>query len=417
MRLTSERLEIGFMSTDVIKARIMTVMRNLPPLPEVTRQLMSVLSNENASASDVGKVLSSDQALAGKVLKLVNSSFYGVPKEVTTISRAVVILGFTGIRNLALGFGSVEAMQKMNTGVDMNSFWEHALANGAACQALVPFLKQRMDPEEAFIAGLMHDIGAYVLATAVPDIYLPILDDRVGNRLAREAAEIGLTHTQVGQGLLQFWQLPDPFCDAARFHHDVAKATDGERPLTNLVGLADLMAGIHGGGYENPGSEADLLGMMSGLAVSLRDIKAAIHGMDAKIADMASFMKIAGTAGGVGSVAPAAAETCVIVTTEDERRDWAQMLLEHFGHTVFPMDAFFNQAQGSDQVRLVLIDVQSLTQQQISRLVPFVEAQGTRLMIVLESGSHVPAGIEHLPQVGIVFSRRDITDALAHELV
>jgi len=261
------------MSTDVIKARIMTVMRNLPPLPEVTRQLMSVLNNENASASDVGKVLSSDQALAGKVLKLVNSSFYGVPREVTTISRAVVILGFTGIRNLALGFGSVEAMQKMNNGVDMNAFWQHALANGAACQALVPFLKQRMDPEEAFIAGLMHDVGAYVLATAVPDIYRPILEGRASNRLEREAVEIGLTHAQVGQGLLQFWQLPEPFCDAARFHHDVQKATDGQRPLTNLVGLADVMAGIHGGSYEIPGSEAEMLGMMHGLGVGLTDIR------------------------------------------------------------------------------------------------------------------------------------------------
>ena len=76
------------MSVDRVKARIMTVMRNLPPLPEVTRQLMTVMRDEEASAADVAKVLSSDQALAGKVLKVANSSFYGVPNEVTTISRA-----------------------------------------------------------------------------------------------------------------------------------------------------------------------------------------------------------------------------------------------------------------------------------------------------------------------------------------
>ncbi len=397
------------MSTDVIKARIMTVMRNLPPLPEVTRQLMSVLGNDDASANDVAKVLSADQALAGKVLKLVNSSFYGVPKEVTTISRAVVILGFTGIRNLALGFGSVETLQKLGSGMDMNEFWGHALANGAACQALVPHLKQRMDPEEAFIAGLMHDIGAYVLATAVPDIYGPILADSQGDRLARETEEIGLTHAQIGQGLLQFWQLPDPFADAARYHHDVAKATDGERPLTNLVALADVMACIHGGSFENAATESDLLGLMHGLGVCLEDIKAALKTMDQKIDDMESFMKIAGAGGGRSVKGDeATGQSCVVVTTEDERREWGHTLLTHFGHEVFPMDAFFNQAPGSETVGLVLIDAQCLTQQQISQLMPFLATHSAAAAVLLERGANAPAGTEDLPRLGIVFSRSDV---------
>ena len=397
------------MSTDVIKARIMTVMRNLPPLPEVTRQLMSVLNNDNASANDVAKVLSSDQALAGKVLKLVNSSFYGVPKEVTTISRAVVILGFTGIRNLALGFGSVEALQKLGGGLDMNEFWSHALANGAACQALVPFVNRRVDPEEAFIAGLMHDIGAYVLATAVPDIYGPIVHDHDGSRLARESEEIGLTHAQVGQGLLQFWQLPDAFSDAARYHHDAARAADGQRPLTNLVGLADIMACIHGGSFESEATEEDLLTLMRGLGVTLENLKTALGGMDRKIEDMQSFMHIAGTRGGQKSAGPeVSAATCVVVTTEDERRAWANTLLGHFGHTVFPMDAFFNQIAGSEAVELVLIDTQCLTHQQISQLLPFLATQSARAAILIERGANVPPGVEDLPRLGILFSRSDI---------
>ena len=401
------------MSTDVIKARIMTVMRNLPPLPEVTRQLMSVLGNDNASANDVAKVLSSDQALAGKVLKLVNSSFYGVPKEVTTISRAVVILGFTGIRNLALGFGSVEALQKMNSGMDMNEFWSHALANGAACQALVPYVNRRMDPEEAFIAGLMHDIGAYVLATAVPDIYRPILEKRNGDRMAREAEEIGLTHSQVGQGLLQFWKLPDAFSDAARYHHDVARATDGERPLTNLVALADVMACIHGGAFESGGTEADLLALMKGLGVSLDNIKAALQAMDQKVEEMESFMKIAGAnSNRAGAADGEKATTCVVVTTEDERRGWAHTLLEHFGHTMYPMDAFFNQAPGHEKVGLVLIDTQCLTQQQVAQLMPFLATQSPQAAVLLERGAKVPEEAADLPRLGIVFSRWDVHSLL-----
>lgn len=406
------------MSTDVIKARIMTVMRNLPPLPEVTRQLMSVLNNDSASADDVAKVLTSDQALAGKVLKLVNSSFYGVPKEVTTISRAVVILGFTGIRNLALGFGSVETLKKLDNGVDMTDFWGHALANGAACQALVPFMNRRVDPEEAFIAGLMHDIGAYVLINAVPDIYQPILADHSGDRLAREAEEIGLTHAQVGQGLLQFWQLPDSFSDAARYHHDVAKATDGERPLTNLVGLADVMACIHGGSFESGASEADLLGLMRGLGVTLDNMKSALKGMDQKIEEMESFMKIAGAHGGKTGAGPENETTsCVVVTTEDERREWANTLLQHFGHEIYPMDDYFNQASGSEKVGLVLIDSQCLTQQQVTQLMPFLAGQSAATAVLLERGANVPAEIEDLPRVGIVFSRWDVQNILAGQPV
>ena len=135
-------------------------------MPAVTRQLLTVMRDEDSSAADVAKVLSSDQALAGKVLKLANSSFYGVPNEVTTMSRAVVIMGFTGVRNMAMGLGTTAALRGLGEDLDMQSFWSHAIANAAACQVLAPHMPSRMDPEEAFLAGLMHDIGAYVLAAA-----------------------------------------------------------------------------------------------------------------------------------------------------------------------------------------------------------------------------------------------------------
>jgi len=137
--------------------------------------------------------------------------------------------------------------------------------------------------------------------------------------------------------------------------------------------------------------------------------------MDQKIADMAAFMKIAGTAGTNTSAEAGAGAACVVVTTEDERREWSHMLLEHFGQTVFPMEAYFNQAPGGEKVDLVLIDAQSLTQQQISRLLPFVMAQGARPLLVLENGAHPPVGTEHLQRLGIVFSRWEIAAALDHQ--
>jgi len=401
-------------TVDRVKARIMSVMRNLPPLPAATRQLMRVLDGEDASAGDVARVLSSDQALAGKVLKLVNSSFYGLPNEVTTISRAVVVLGFTGVRNLALSFGSIETLRRLESSIDMSGFWAHALATGAAAQNLALLGARRIDPEEAFLAGLMHDIGAYVLAAAVPDIYGPILADRRRDRLVAEAEEIGMTHAQVGQGLLQFWELPEAFSNAARHHHDTARATDGQQSLTGLVALADVLAGVLGRSSEPPCAEADLRALMAAHCPSQERLLASLDGMRAKIAETAQFMKIALPDLGVDPGAAAdAGRLCVVVSTEPERRDWSELVLRQLGHRTLAMQSFFNQDPGSGDVGLVLVDGQSLTRQQVEQLMPFLRDTGAPAAIMVDPGAHAPHGAGHLPQVPVVFSRADLEPLLS----
>lgn len=401
------------MSLDIMKARIMTVMRNLPPLPAVTRQLLAVMRNENSSADDVTKVLSSDQAMAGKVLKLVNSSFYGVPHEVTKISRAVVLLGFTGVRNLALGFGSVEALSKLKGKLDMNEFWGHAMANAAAAQALAPFVNRRTDPEEAFIAGLMHDIGAYVLAAAVPDEYVRILSEPAEDRLRLETELVGLTHAQVGQALLKFWELPEAFSNAARYHHDMTIAAGGTQPLTTLVALADVMACVHGGAFENPATEEELGRLMAAEGVAADQICQAMRTMDQKIQDMELFMQIAGTATQTGGINPLGAlKACVVITTDDDRAAWLNCILGSFGLSVFGTQAYFNQEPGSREVGLVLVDPQCLTPQQVEQLVPFLAAQPAKIVVLQEPGSHAPAALAGFPEMGFVFSRRQLAAAM-----
>lgn len=402
------------MSVDRVKARIMSVMRNLPPLPAVTRQLLSTLGDENASSNDVARVLSSDQALAGKVLKLVNSSFYGVPREVTTISRAVTVLGFSGVRNLALGFGSVEMMRSLNSAVDMRAFWAHALATGAAAQSLAMFGARRIDPEEAFLAGLMHDIGAYVLAAAVPDIYAPILEDLTNDRLAAEAEAVGMTHAQVGQGLLQFWELPEAFGNAARYHHDITRATDGEQPLTGLVALADVLATVWARACEPTPCEADLRALISAHSPNTERLRAALEGMQQKIVDTAEFMQLALPDLGLeiaGKGGPSA--LCVVITTEDDRREWTEMVLTQLGHRTFPMQSFFNQEQGSQDVDLALLDTQCLSRQQLDQLLPFLRDNGVNSALMMDQGVHTPRGAEHLPTVPSVFTRAHVERLLS----
>ena len=402
------------MSVDVMKARIMTVMRNLPPLPAVTRQLLAVMRDEKSSADDVTKVLSSDQALAGKVLKLVNSSFYGVSSEVTQISRAVVLLGFTGVRNLALGFGSVDALAKLKGKMDMTEFWRHAMANAAAAQSLAPFVKRRTDPEEAFIAGLMHDIGAYVLAAAAPDEYLKIMEAQAEDRLRLESESMGLTHAQVGQGLLKFWELPEAFANAARYHHDIAVASGGDQPLTTLVALADVMACVHGGAFESPATEEEVGRLMAAEGLLPSQICEAMKGMDQKIEEMEVFMKIAGQGtSGAGENPLAAVKSGVVITTDEDRENWVGCLLSNFGIGSFSAQAFFNQEAGSNEVGLVLVDPQCLTVQQIEQLIPFLESQSARVVVLREAGAKIPAALAGYPALGFVFSRSQLAEALA----
>ena len=402
------------MSIELIQARIKSVMRNLPPLPQVTRQLLLVIADENASAQDVSKVLSSDQALAGKVLKLVNSSFYGVQQEVTTISRAVVLLGFSGVRNLALGFGSISALQKLGGDIDMQGFWDHALANGAASQVLAPFVKRRTDPEEAFLAGLMHDIGAYVLAAAVPDIYEPILADASRDRLDAEREMCGMTHAQVGQGLLKFWELPEDFGLAARYHHDVERACDGTQPLTNLVAVADVLACIHGGSFETAASEADIEQLLAAAGLTMEHIQSALVGMEAKIADMANFLHISGArTGEVGTTGDQEASTCVVVTTDDARKEWASTLLRSMGHDLYPMEGLFNNASGSEAVDLVLVDPQCMTAGKFDQLMTFLSSLAAEVCLLMEPAAAPPRGAEDLPRLPLVFSRGKLQEVLA----
>ena len=404
------------MSVDRIKARIMTVMRNLPPLPAVTRQLLAVMRDEDSSAADVAKVLSSDQALAGKVLKLANSSFYGVPTEVTTMSRAVVIMGFTGVRNMAMGLGTTSALRGLGEDLDMQSFWSHAIANAAACQVLAPHMPLRMDPEEAFLAGLMHDIGAYVLAAAVPQDYAEVIASG-GDRLDRERQVIGFTHTQIGEKLLSFWELPQTFCDVARYHHDMEKATGGEQPLTNLVGLADILACVHAGDFESPASEHDLSRLMSAAGLTTDKLRMAMHDMDGKIEEMQDFMQIAGNGRTriMASLEPGA--RCVVVTRDDQRLEWTNTLLSHFGYEVFAMESFFSQEAGSENVRLVMIDPQTLTKDQISRLVPFLSSQSGDVCVLTDSGSAPPPELAGFPSLGFIFTRCQLNEVLETQKV
>lgn len=397
-----------------IKEKVMEAMRELPPFPSAVQKLLAVMRDEDSSAMDVNQVISSDQALAGKILKLVNSSYYGMSGEVSTVTRAVVVLGFSGVRNVAMGFGMVSAMKKLG-GTSMTAFWDHAIAAGAGAQAMAEQMGPQHDPEEAFIAGLMHDIGHVVLASAAPDEWRAAQDAAKagGDIVALEKEALGMSHSSVGQRLMEFWQLPEELREAARWHHNVKAICGREQPLATLVALGDILACIHGGNFERPLEEEHLARMLRLHCLEMDQVRAALGSMDKKIEEMKVFLKIADEEGGAVQVSDAAgdaATAAVVLSTDEDRVAWVSTLLQHFGCRIYPLKAYFNRDLGHEEVQLVVLDPNCLTQQQLQKMLPFLDSMPAVSCVLRDSGASPLADslAEAYPLLPYVFSRADV---------
>lgn len=402
-----------------IKDRVLKSMGELPQLPVAVQKLLAVMRDENSSADDVTRVLSSDQALAGKILKLVNSSFYGMSGEVSTITRAVVVLGFSGVRNVAMGFGMVSALKKLG-GVSVATFWDHALAAGAGAQAMAPKLGKGHDPEEAFIAGLMHDIGHVVLASAAPDEWsaAQVQVQAGADPIVIEKELLGMSHASVGQRLMAYWQLPSALQEAARWHHNIKIAASREQPLTTLAALGDVLACIHGGAFEAPPSEVDLGRLLRLNCLEVSHVRDALSGMDGRIDEMKVFLKIADEGDDLLSDGPVhglADGRSVMLSSDQDRIGWVGGLLEHFGCPDFPLRGYFEQEAGHEQVRLVVLDPNSLTSAQLQKILPFLDQQPAVVCVLrdAEPGPVAQSLLQRYPALPYVFSRADLAAVLA----
>ncbi len=213
---------------------------DLPALPQVALKVMELVRNPDTTIKNLEEVISKDQALVAKVLRIANSTFYGLRGEVSELRRALVILGFNTIRSIVLT-ASTEAMYRTKS----NNFkerilWEHSLAVGLAARTL----SREVDfpaAEEAFAAGLLHDIGKVVLDSNQGDLYQQVIE-QVYNEgscfVDAEQAVFGFDHTQVGSIVARKWTLADPLEEAIRLHHDPEEAVVAPR-LCALVTLAN----------------------------------------------------------------------------------------------------------------------------------------------------------------------------------
>jgi len=229
---------------------------DLPTLPVVFQELFSRMQDPDTQISELAEVIARDPALTAKILKLVNSAFYGRPSQITTISRAVIIMGFQAVRSAALAvsvFDHFKDLPALAAGFDLERFWRHDVAVSCVAKQLALVLGAG-EPEDAFVAGLLHDVGKLVMLQHFPrdvdDLAREVSERRLTWR-AGESALFAIDHAELGRTVFRAWDFPESVVEAVGRHHEPDGA-GRHAVLAALVHLADyfsyhLDAGCPGG--------------------------------------------------------------------------------------------------------------------------------------------------------------------------
>jgi len=225
------------------KERVALCLQQLPPLPQVVSELLASFAHEDdVDVERLAHQISRDQAITARVLRVANSSFYGLQSRVATIPDAVVVLGFRAVRSLVLAVGvNCTFFADRCRGFDAEAYRRHGIGTGLAAAGLSEMAGSNR--ELAFTAGLLHDIGQLALAANFPMEYTKVLDYRASKDCSSLAAErdvMGTDHAQVGGMLAEIWHFPESLRQALAGHHEPGRAADDS--LANLIHIADATA-------------------------------------------------------------------------------------------------------------------------------------------------------------------------------
>lgn len=216
--------------------------RKLPALPELVMQVIALIDRGEVDLGTISKKIKQDQSLSLKILGVANSSFYGFSGQISAIKDACILLGIPTIRSLVMSIGFINALPgRKDAPLDGRGLWQHAI--GVAAGARVIAQSMRVNPELAFSAGLLHDIGKLALETSFPKEYLAVTQYRDQNAcLLRDAetAVLGMDHAIVGGMLAQHWHLPDAICNAIQRHHSTDLLPSNS--MADIVHVADILS-------------------------------------------------------------------------------------------------------------------------------------------------------------------------------
>ena len=229
----------------------------LPTLPIVVQQIQKLIANGNATMSQIATVVARDQATSARVIRLINSAFYGVRSRVTSIQQAIIMLGLNTVKNLVTGIAVVRAFEQNNQPslFDREKFWLHTFGCAMGAKALAVRIR-RGEPEDFFLAGLLHDLGILILDQYFHREFVEVLQACVARRIPyieAERAVLGITHCEAGEFLARRWKMPEVLIDTIRLHHAPLSGNGdnaADRTVIAAVHVSNVTAnnaGIHMG--------------------------------------------------------------------------------------------------------------------------------------------------------------------------
>ncbi|MBM4176719.1 MAG: HDOD domain-containing protein [Ignavibacteria bacterium] len=218
----------------------------LPTLPNVANEIMNMIDKPYVSAAKLAKLISQDQGMVAKILSLANSPVYGLTQKVSTIELAIVVLGFDTIKELIISLSILNSAQSRNERYfNTNYFGKHSILCGTVARMLANDFGYRVSGE-AFIAGLLHDIGISTMQKYLTSEFNLISELRFYQKISQLDAEkiiIGKTHPEIGSHLASKWNFPAQLIESIRFHHSPSEAVLNPT-LTALIHLADHISSL-----------------------------------------------------------------------------------------------------------------------------------------------------------------------------
>ncbi len=218
---------------------------SLPALPEIYTRVSNLLESKDSSVNDIGDIIESDPAISYKILTMVNSAYFGMPSEVSSVSRAVSLLGRFRLKQILIG----TLMSEIFKGLDsqyfsLSDFWQHSIRTAIIARQLAVDSDYLNEPEPLFTAGLLHDVGRLILAAQMPEVFPEIAkraEEMRWHTIDAEIDIIGMPHTEIGAALMLKWEFPDLIWVSVRNHHQC----DYNGPFfhaAHIVYLADQLA-------------------------------------------------------------------------------------------------------------------------------------------------------------------------------
>jgi HD-like signal output (HDOD) protein len=220
---------------------------DLATLPEVTIRIIELVEDPKSTARDLHEVIKNDPALSVKVLKVVNSAFYGLPGQVASVDRAIILLGLSAVKNIAIAASIARLFKgsRISEHFSASDLWRHSVAVAVAARSIVKMSPHPAMADEIFVAGLIHDLGTLVERQCYPDQFAEVIHRCMNSDadfLQVEREIIGADHQAFGAGLTVKWKFPRHLRAAVGFHHNPEALSPELQNMATLIQVADILS-------------------------------------------------------------------------------------------------------------------------------------------------------------------------------